>query len=227
MLGPLVLLALGVLLAATARGQAWQLPRQPTTARAPLEIDVVWDDPESALLVPNAWVGKEVQAQFGRLGVRVRWRKGNADRGEAASACRVILLRRHPLERERGRGTMGFAQRDSQSRSVWLLLASVRRALGLSSRPEIPLTQLQRVELARALGRVAVHELIHVLVVSHPHAVGGVMGKRLDTDLLTADGVQLDAGTGLALRAALRPARVPAAASDLARRSNLQRWPYR
>jgi hypothetical protein len=198
--------ALAVCVAVVPVQTAHPAPVSPHASGAPLTIDVVWDDPTSAVLVPSTWVGEEVREQFDALGVRVRWRHTKPQEGEPAEVCWVIVLGSNPLEYARSRGTMGFTQRDSVSRSVWLLLAAVDRAIGLPVRPATPLSILQRRDLARALGRVAAHELVHVLAPGHAHASSGLMQARLNRRVLTETGVRFDPGTGAALRAALLPA---------------------
>jgi len=181
------------------RGQS--LPSK--VSAAPLEVEVAFSDPVSALNLPIAWVGRETEEQFGVLGVRVHWRRTGPRQGEPAEVCRVILLPRHPLERERGDCVMGIALRSPGSRSVWLLLSAARRSLGLPASPTGPLSLQQRRDLARTLGRVAAHELVHVLAPGHPHASRGLMRARLDRSALTERGARFDSGTGEALRAAL------------------------
>jgi hypothetical protein len=204
----LAVVAVLAMSATTVRAQAAEpAPRPGSPANAPLELEVTWDDPASALPVPSEWVGDELQKQFGALGVLVRWRLASATRGEPLEVCRVILLRSHPLESVRQRGTMGLAQCHPRSRSVWLGLSAVRRTLGLH--PTQRLSLLQGRDLARALGRVAAHELVHVLVPGQPHASSGLMQARLNRRALSEGRVFFDPDTSTALRAALREAAHP------------------
>lgn len=161
-----------------------------------LGIDIVWDDPCSELPVPSAWAGRELSDQFPPLGVVVRWGRAAPCAGTPPETCRVILLARNPLADAQGRGTLGFARRDSSFCSVWLLLAATRRTLGLPLSAEVPLSAGQRRALACALGRVAAHELVHVLVPELAHARSGLMQARLDRRLLTEPGARFDAATG-------------------------------
>jgi hypothetical protein len=56
---------------------------------------------------------------------------------------------------------------------------------------------------ALAVGRVAAHELVHVIVPAWPHARSGLMAPWLDRSALTGASVSLDLATRDALCAAL------------------------
>lgn len=177
----------------------------------PLEIAVTWDDPTRALPFPSTWVARELAEQLRPLGILVRFQSAAEFTVTPAETFRVILLTHHPLERTRRSNAIGLAHREPRARAVWLLLSSTQRALGLSADPAfVPPLREQRM-LARALARVAAHELVHALAPGHPHAADGLMRARLDRRALTGTRVDFDPATARVLLTALRGDAVPGA----------------
>jgi len=193
---------------ATAGGPA-DVPAAAAVAASRLEIEVTWDDPTHALPFPSSWVAEELAAQLRPLGILVHFSAARGLTVTPAETLRVILLERHPLERTQHSNVIGLAQRQPSARAVWLLLSSTRRALGLDANPDRLPPLHQRRLLARALARVASHELVHAFVPAHPHAGEGLMQARLDRDALTRLGVGFDAGTARVLVSALSVDGVP------------------
>jgi hypothetical protein len=63
-----------------------------------------------------------------------------------------------------------------------------------------------RKRLAKALGRVVVHELVHRIAPELPHARSGLMREDLGASFLTRRSVSLDEASAAAVLSALRSA---------------------
>jgi hypothetical protein len=203
----LVLALVSVALTTSARSADAAGPAAPEAAAAVadprLEIAVTWDDPTHALPFPSAWVAQELEAQLRPLGILVRFHAARDFTVTPAETFRVILLERHPLERTQRSNAIGLAHREPSARAVWLLLRSTTRALGLSTNPATTPPPREQRLLARALARVAAHELVHTLAPGHPHAAAGLMQARLDRSALTRPHIDFDPTTSRVLLAAL------------------------
>jgi hypothetical protein len=195
-----LLAALAVILVAPARAAS---PPAGTT------VSLVWFDPEDML--PGAFedARQEIDAIFRGIGVEVRWRRGGGgspyvspERPEVA----VILLSE---DRSHGPSSvMGLVRRgDTPSRVAWVFVNNVRTTLShlpLKARPgpaEIP-------ELARAVARVAAHEVVHAIAPEAPHARNGLMNEALSRRFLLGESATIDArcASAVLLRLAALPA---------------------
>jgi hypothetical protein len=175
-----------------------------TRLAGPPHIHVVWSDPNGALPGSSEEVAAIVRRIFGRLGVEIVWSHLDPHRGARPPSIHVVVLDRippHPLWRH----AMGITERrPASTRSLWVLLPGVKRALGLDPTPGRASAALGGRLMSRAIGRVVAHELIHVLAPSIGHASSGLMsGKLVRAQLLGRD-ITVDPVTRRALRAALR-----------------------
>jgi hypothetical protein len=160
---------------------ALTLPAVPVEA-GPVDrpsVLVDWSDPQGTLPANVLeWTAQETEALFRGWGVTPRLSPAQAQ----ASCCpviRVILLDRRRL----GGGPPLVLGRTSAGRqeqpAVWVLVPNVREVLQASSGEARPQT------LARALARVAAHEIVHVLAPGLPHSAQGLMRARFDAATLT------------------------------------------
>jgi hypothetical protein len=182
-------------------------PRALAQEAAPVLV-LRFADPERMAQFSFHGVRAEVQRLFAPLGVKVLL-EGEAE-GESEAPIQVVLL-----SRDRSRGgvhadAMGAVQRGEGSQSaVWIVLANVHYALG-GSKEHAPLLPLDM--MARAVGRVLAHELVHLILPDMPHTSEGLMQARLGRGFLLRDGLRIDPvlSSLLRTRLAARARRTPA-----------------
>jgi hypothetical protein len=190
---------------ATAGGRAWavlMLLAASAVAAAgeePIarpELVVLWSDPEQR--VPEAVKRRlfdETAVLFAGWGVTLRSSEDLDSGGE--HDVRVVLLERSRL----GHGgdlVLGQTHVERQEFPVvWILVPNVREVLErkgfVASSPVI----------ARALARVAAHEILHVL--GFGHAPQGLMRRGLDASELTSPWVRVSNGFQRSLLVAVTP----------------------
>ncbi len=159
------------------------------------QLTVLWSDPQHS--VPEAArrdLVREAEELFSRWGVALAtsWE----DCGPATTRqIRVVLLDQAQLARG-GRGVLGQTYvKPQESPAVWILVPNVREILeGRGGGASAPV-------LARALARVAAHEMLHALGLGH--ARRGLMRRGLAADDLTGPRIQLDDAFRRALLEAL------------------------
>jgi len=160
--------------------------------RTPTRLNIVWIDPTRALPFSSTFVALEVREVFATLGVAVDWSEAGSEPIEDPEALRVILLRAEPSGWRFERNVLGIVNRNPASdRAIWVVLSNVRKALGLHPIGS-PGSATDHFRLARALGRVTVHEVFHVVAPWHAHADEGLMRETLDQRALLRPSVNLD-----------------------------------
>lgn len=170
------------------------------TLPRPADLALVFYDPQGSL--PRGFEGfaAEVQAIFRSLGVEASWRVGGTYGGSPIPEVPVILLARDPVKGRSGARVMGLVLRDqAPQRAVWLFMDAVRSSLGY--RPGEDGGDVGSV--ARALARVAAHEIVHAVAPDEPHAAEGLMRHSLDKRFLLGRGATLDARCAVSFRARL------------------------
>jgi hypothetical protein len=176
-------------------------PARPLALDAiPLTLALRFSDPEGVVPFPQEGVRAEVERLFAPLGVRVV-------PGEDHDAPVQVVM----LAADRSRGglpaeAMGAVSRDpSTPPVVWVLLPNVRRTLGGSPEqwPSMP-----GVLLARAVGRIVAHELIHLIAPDLPHAGSGLMHASLGRAQLLQGEVAIDPALGPTVRRRLATGRL-------------------
>ncbi len=136
-------------------------------------------------------VAREVGRIYRRLGVAIEWR--TVKEGDVEYHGQVILIGIDSGPRVRA-SVMGSTNRGS--RSAWVYCSAVMEALGMRRQEDrLPLL------LSRALGRVAAHEIAHVLAPSFGHSEAGLMQARWREATLREGDRATDAATRGALRA--------------------------
>ncbi len=161
------------------------------------DVRLLWCDPLDARPVDAEWVAAEVDRLFAPLGLRLAWR--------SASHCEpspdevtVIILLRDRARRDPSNTVMGAAMLSGDLKA-WVFVEAVARTIGLPPETEA-LRSSERLRLARAVARVAAHEIVHLPAPSVGHGAG-LMAARLRETALTARGARFDALVGRALRA--------------------------
>jgi hypothetical protein len=183
------------------------------TADMPV-LRLVWLDPEGVASGTELSARAEVKSLLARLGANVTWRRGAP--GEITRPDEVFVILIRAAVQGSDALVLGATRiRSSTSRVLWVRVANVAEAVGVSSyRPLRLQPPLEQRRVAIALGRVIAHELVHVLVPSLPHG-RGLMAGMLARRELTGPSILVDAEVTLAFRAALRgePVLAPPAAT--------------
>ncbi|MGH9320177.1 MAG: hypothetical protein ACRD21_26655 [Vicinamibacteria bacterium] len=102
---------------------------------------------------------------------------------------------------------MGVYLIGPESAAVFVSYRRVVEVLGFSSSSSGILPPEKRKLLAKALARIAVHELVHRIAPARPHARAGLMKDRLGGSLLTREHLRLDEESTAGLLSALRSGR--------------------
>ena len=164
------------------------------------DLALVFYDPQNML--PHGFdpFAAEVQSIFRGLGVEASWRVGGGYGGSPIPEVPVILLARDPNKERAGERVMGLVRRDQQpQRAVWLFMDGVRFALGHPT----PGSGEADGAMARALARVAAHEIVHAVAPEEPHASEGLMRHSLDKRFLLGRRAPIDARCANSFRARL------------------------
>lgn len=168
-----------------------------------------WSDAHG--LVPyREDVRKEVESILEGAGIRVLWSDASVEPAPESTLPVVVVVT--PSE-PAGAGwhlspsAMGVYLSSDQSSAVYVFYHRVARVLGVASERDGMLEPSDRKRLAKALGRVVVHELVHRVAPDLPHADTGVMQGDLGPSTLTRNHLSLDGDSRSAVLAALREAR--------------------
>lgn len=164
------------------------------------DLALVFYDPQGNL--PRGFEGfaAEVQSIFRSLGVEAAWRVGGTYGQAPIPEVPVILLSRDPAKARGQARVMGLVRRDQQpQRAVWLFMEGVRFALGDPAQGVVDYEGAT----ARALARVAAHEIVHAVAPDEPHASEGLMRHALDKRFLLGKRATIDARCARSFRARL------------------------
>lgn len=158
-------------------------------------LEIVWIDAHR--LFPDfERVRSEVDSIFRDLGVAVRWEVGSDPRPASAGELRiqVVLMPSEPSGWGISPNAMGVVllpQRGRQN-SVFPFYRPILRNLGLGGIAGSMLKPRERRDLARAMGRVLVHEVVHAVAPNLSHADRGVMHDALLIGALSNVEIEID-----------------------------------
>lgn len=183
------------LLAAAGSVQGADVPRFvapfPSTAfsvPAPTLVTLVWFDVQDQLPGGFETMAAEVRSIFAEIGVVVAVRMagpGDTFGADSSREIAVIALAEDPSPKRRKQSILGLVVRDQQpTRAIWAFLANLRRTLGFGSRASDTISPTASDLLARAVGRVVAHEVVHAVAPDHPHDGAGLMKHALSRSLL-------------------------------------------
>jgi hypothetical protein len=179
-------------------------PESPTAAWLPLSL--VWFDAYQLFPSPFESLSAEVERIFAELGVGVRWEMGGEvlDGEETIDdplRLYVVLLPTEPSTWGLGEHVMGAATHGKGKKgSVYLFYPQIINTLGFDAMNAPGGTE----RLARAIGRIVVHELVHVLAPHHPHTDTGLMNRHLTGRFLMRPKVHLDDVSSSVVREEIR-----------------------
>jgi len=177
------------------------------------ELELVWLDAHR--LFPDfERVRSEADPIFRDLGVEVRWEVGSDPRRSGAGKRRIqiLLMPSEPsgwgispnamgvvlLPASALRAPAGLAEASrgppnrTQLESVYLFYRPILRNVGLGRRGGAVLNPRERRDVARAIARVLIHEVIHVIAPNLSHADEGVMHDSLLFGALSTRDIEID-----------------------------------
>jgi hypothetical protein len=190
-----------VLAAALASTDAGAAPPLFAGPGGPPRIDLVWFDPLNVLPPVVEAVGQEVQTVFEDLGVDTTWTRGAADQPTSPPQVNVVFLAALPSPALPA-ATLGVVTVGQNVRTLWIVVPNVLRTLGVAP-AEVPLGRREAAAVARALGRVVAHEVVHLAAPRLGHTREGLMQKSLDRSSLVEGMLLLDAASRRAVFPAL------------------------
>ena len=173
--------------------------RPPARTAAP-RLRLVWIDVLDS--APYAFEGaaRETSAILADAGVVAAWTLGDSSTVTAADELKVVLMAGVANGARLPEHVMGGTRGGGQSHTTWIYLSNVLWALGLKEEPTRRLSLQEEEQVARALGRVVAHEVVHAVVPDLVHSHGGLMAEKLGRAFL----VQARAFLGPAEQKALR-----------------------
>lgn len=172
-----------------------------STPPSAASLHVIWVDVLGTASLAIPFASDEAAAILGEAGIATTSAVGTPSTELAADEIRIVILREFPGNPSLAKRVMGCTYRGGRGRTTWVYLANVLWALGLPDRDGRGLLAREQEEVGRALGRVAAHEIVHVLAPDLPHGRQGLMAGRLSYALLAGSHVGLGAGEASAARA--------------------------
>jgi hypothetical protein len=186
--------------------------------RAAPRLRLVWIDVLG--LAPYAFenAALETSAILADAGVAAAWRLGDASTVTTGDELKVVLMAGVANGARLPEHVMGGTLGGAQSHTTWIYLSNVIWALGLHDKGPRRLSLQEEAQVARALGRVVAHEIVHAVAPDVTHRAGGLMAERLGRSFLIQARAFLAPATQKAFRAgvegfaaAVEPAPTPVA----------------
>jgi hypothetical protein len=170
-------------------------------AEAP-RLNLVWVDPTDMAGGTFPAVAAESRALLATTGAEVTWTAAPHGAVVGPESLVVIAVPTYSTEVTRDRHVMGSTRAAADGPlAVWVFPDQVAWALGLDLSMRHGWGERAELDFARALARVASHEIVHALGVT-THSPGGLMAARLDHGALTAAALHIDRATLAAIRRA-------------------------
>jgi predicted metallopeptidase len=149
-------------------------------------LEIVWFDPADVLPFRSERVARELRSTLSDIDLRISWREAHGDATASAHEYLVILLREDPVATRRARRVMGVVERGDASRSIWIFFSAIKDVLGVDPDYSSFAARQRGKALARTMGRILAHELVHLIAPGRPHAKAGLMRPRLRLEDLAA-----------------------------------------
>ena len=137
-------------------------------------LTLLWHDGYRLASHSLGAMSREVERIFSEIGVEVCWHDGShglwrENEPPGSMAIRLVLLRVDSSDWGHEEQVMGAAVRNQETpgrtHTVFVFLPNVLRTLGLHSDANVGRWR----QVARALGRVLAHEIVHAVAPGHPH----------------------------------------------------------
>jgi hypothetical protein len=153
---------------------------------------LVWLDSPSAAGVVRTEAMSEAASLLGSAGVDVEWeRTDGRQRPLHEGDVQVVVLPSAPASL--APDVMGWTHPHARgARTVWVFLSGVRATLGQHRDGRGSVRSVDARDLGRAVGRVIVHELVHVVFPDRAHSHSGLMAPRVGRRVLLQPGLRLD-----------------------------------
>jgi len=200
----------------------------PPASEGDYDLRLVWFDPQGVMPARLPPVEQEVTTIFRRLGVRVRWSRGEVGTvlGEdepGPPEIPLILLPDDPAPRRSARHVMGLVPKEPVgTRPVWLFLSNIRWTLGQKPSKKT-LSEAEQADLALAMARVIAHEVVHAVAPREPHSLDGLMHRSLDRSFLVGPEAFLDPDCAEAFLKSLALLKAPASTPATAQTGSAHR----
>jgi hypothetical protein len=170
-------------------------------AEAP-HVNLVWVDPTELAKGTFPAVAAESHALLAATGADVTWTAAPRDAVVGPESLVVIAVPTYSRGRTPERHVMGATRAAGDGAlAVWIFPDQVAWALGLDLSLRHGWGERAEMNFARALARVASHEIVHALGAT-THSPGGLMAARLDRNALTAVVLRIDRATLATMRLA-------------------------
>jgi hypothetical protein len=142
-------------------------------------LHLVWIDVLG--LAPYAFenAAQETSAILADAGVTAAWRLGDASTVTSGDELKVVLMAGVANGARLPEHVMGGTRGGAQSHTTWIYLSNVIWALGLHDRGPRRLSLQEEEQVARAVGRVVAHEIVHAVSPEVAHHSGGLMADKL------------------------------------------------
>lgn len=192
--------------------EAYGAPPAGASRAAAPRLRLVWIDVLSSAPFAYAAASREAAAILGAAGVDAEWTAADPSTVTSDTELKIVLM-----AAASGAGlperVMGGTLRGGQSRTAWIYPSNVLRALALPHRSVRDLARSQQEQVARALGRVIAHEIVHAVAPDLPHSRTGLMAHTIGRGLLLQARVALAPAEQRALRAGVIAFLAPPAAA--------------
>lgn len=167
-------------------------PALPAKTAAAPAVRLTWVDVQGLARDVRRGAAAETATLMKPAGVHVTWQTSDGGPRELArDEVQVVVAAAAPPSMDQR--TMGAAHpRLEGPRSVWVFLSAVRAALGLDADVRRLLAPADKNRLAQAVGRVVLHEVVHVLAPWRPHADAGLMCGRMASATLRQPRLRLE-----------------------------------
>ena len=171
-------------------------------APAPL-LRLVWIDVLDSAPFAFRSAASETSAILAGAGVETAWTLGDVSTVTTGEELKIVLMAGAANGARLPDHVMGGTRRGAQSHTTWVYLSNVLWALGLKDKGVHRLSIQEEEQVARALGRVVAHEIVHAVAPHLPHRAHGLMAEKLGRAYLLQPVAALSAAEQTAFRAAL------------------------
>jgi hypothetical protein len=165
-------------------------------------LRLVWIDVLGSAPYAFQSAARETSAILADAGVQAAWTLGDASTVSTEDELKIVLMPGATNGARLPEHVMGGTRRGAQSHTTWLYLSNVLWALGLQDKHARRLSVQEEEQVARALGRVAAHEIVHAVAPDLRHSAHGLMAEKLGRAYLIRDTVTLAPAERSAFRAA-------------------------
>jgi hypothetical protein len=147
-------------------------------------LRLVWIDVLGSAPYAFRSAALETAAILADAGVIAAWTLGDASTVTAADELKVVLMAGVANGARLPEHVMGGTRGGARSHTTWIYLSNVLWALGLQDKATRGLSLQEEEQVARALGRVVAHEIVHAVAPDVAHSQGGLMARELGRGFL-------------------------------------------